>query len=246
MRTPKSLRDAAEQAAFAALALDAAVIAAYGLILPKPILDAPRLGCINVHASLLPRWRGAAPIQRAILAGDRETGISIMLMEEGLDTGPILAMESIPIDAVTSAGALHDTLAALGGKMICLALDSFAADKIDPVDQDDAAATYAKKIDKAEARIDWSAPAATVARQVNAFAPWPGAWSKLGEERVKILAARAETGDGTPGFALDENLLIACGDGALRLTRLQREGKRPADAVDFLRGRAVDKGTVFK
>ena len=130
--------------------------------------------------------------------------------------------------------------------MICLALGGFAADKIDPVDQDDAAATYAKKIDKAEARIKWSAPAATVARQVNAFAPWPGAWSKLGEERVKILAARAETGDGTPGFALDENLLIACGDGALRLTRLQREGKRPADAVDFLRGRAVDKGTVFE
>ena len=246
VRTPKSLRDAAEQAAFAALELDAAVVAAYGLILPKPILDAPRLGCINVHASLLPRWRGAAPIQRAILAGDRETGISIMLMEEGLDTGPILAMESISIDAATSAGALHDALAALGGKMICLALDGFAADKIDPVDQDDAAATYAKKIDKAEARIDWSAPAATVARQVNAFAPWPGAWSKLGEERVKILAARAETGDGTPGFALDENLLIACGDGALRLMRLQREGKRPADAVDFLRGRAVDKGTVFE
>ena len=142
------LRDAAEQAAFAALALDAAVVAAYGLILPKPILDAPRLGCINVHASLLPRWRGAAPIQRAVLAGDRETGISIMLMEEGLDTGPILAMESISIDAATSAGALHDALAALGGKMICLALDGFAADKIDPVDQDDAAATYAKKIER--------------------------------------------------------------------------------------------------
>ena len=246
VRTPKSLGNAAEQAAFAALALDATVVAAYGLILPKSVLDAPHLGCINVHASLLPRWRGAAPIQRAILAGDRETGISIMLMEEGLDTGPVLAMETVPIDAATSAGALHGALAALGGKMICLALDGFAVDKIDPVDQDDAAATYAKKIDKAEARIDWSAPAATVARQVNAFAPWPGAWSKLGEERVKILAARAETGDGTPGFALDENLLIACGDGALRLTRLQREGKRPADAVDFLRGRAVDKGTVFE
>ena len=246
VRTPKSLGNAAEQAAFAALKLDAAVVAAYGLILPKPILDAPHLGCINVHASLLPRWRGAAPIQRAILAGDRETGISIMLMEEGLDTGPILAMELIPIDAATSAGALHNALAALGGKMICLALDGFAVDKIDPVDQDDAAATYAKKIDKAEARIDWSAPAATVARQVNAFAPWPGAWTKLGEERIKILAARVETGSGTPGSALDEKLLIACGDGALRLTRLQREGKRPADAVDFLRGRAIDKGSVFE
>jgi len=246
VRTPKSLRDAAAQEAFAALDLDAAIVAAYGLILPKPILDAPRLGCINVHASLLPRWRGAAPIQRAILAGDTVTGISIMLMEEGLDTGPVLAMESIPIEATTSAGDLHDALAALGGRMIGPALAAYAADEIEPEVQDDEAATYAKKIEKAEARIDWAAPAAAVARQVNAFAPWPGAWSKLGGERLKVLAARAEPGAGAAGTVLDDNLLIACGEGALRLTRLQREGKRPADATEFLRGRAVEKGAVFE
>ena len=246
VRTPKSLRDKNEQAFFAALELDIAVVAAYGQILPKPILDAPRFGCVNVHASLLPRWRGAAPIQRAILAGDAETGISIMLMEEGLDTGPVLCTERTRIDALTSAGDLHNSLAALGGHIICEALEGYAYKNIEPTKQDESAATYAKKIEKAEARINWSAPALSVMRQVNAFAPRPGAWSRLGMERIKILAARVEMGLGDSGAVLDDNLLIACGDRALRLTRLQREGKRQVDAAEFLRGCAVKKGDVFE
>ena len=246
VRTPKSLRDENEQFTFAALELDTAVVAAYGLILPKPILNAPRFGCINVHASLLPRWRGAAPIQRAILAGDVETGISIMLMEEGLDTGPVLCTSGMRIDLVTSAGDLHDALAVLGGRMICAALEGYVSQSIQPTIQDDAVATYAKKIEKVEACINWSAPALSVMRQVNAFAPRPGAWSRLGAERIKIFATQAEYGQGKPGVVLDDNLLIACGDSALRLTHLQREGKRPVDAAEFLRGCAVKKGAVFE
>ena len=246
VRTPSTLRDEAAQADFAALGLDAAIVAAYGLILPLPVLSAPRLGCINVHASLLPRWRGAAPIQRAILAGDTQTGISIMMMEEGLDTGPVLRRESVSIGPETTAGELHDALAALGGRMIAPVLADFAAGRIVPEPQDDAGTTYAKKIEKSEARIDWSEDAAMVARRIHAFAPWPGAWFTLGGERVKALAAEIETGDGAAGEVLDDTLWVACGSGAVRLHRLQREGKKSAAAADFLRGRDVPKGTVLE
>jgi methionyl-tRNA formyltransferase len=231
---------------FGALDLDAAIVAAYGLILPLPVLSAPRLGCINVHASLLPRWRGAAPIQRAILAGDTETGISIMMMEEGLDTGPVLRMESVPIGPETTAGELHDALASLGGRMIAPVLADFASGHIVPEPQDDAGTTYAKKIEKPEARIDWSEDAAMVARRIHAFAPWPGAWFTLGGERLKVLAVRIEPGDGAPGEVLDDTLRVACGSNAVRLHRLQREGKKPAAAADFLRGRTVATGTVLE
>lgn len=246
VRTPASLRDPAAQAAFSALALDAAVVAAYGLILPKPVLDAPRLGCINVHASLLPRWRGAAPIQRAILAGDRETGISIMQMEEGLDTGPVLRIEVLPIAADMDAGALHDALADLGGRMIAPALEDLAAGRIKPVPQPETGATYAKKIEKSEARIEWRESAAAVACRIRAFSPSPGAWFALAGERVKALATLPADGSGAAGEALDDGLRIACGSGAVRLTRLQREGKRPVTAEAFLRGRAVPAGTVLE
>ena len=246
VRTPASLRDPAAQAAFSALALDAAVVAAYGLILPKPVLDAPRLGCINVHASLLPRWRGAAPIQRAILAGDRETGISIMQMEEGLDTGPVLRIEVLPIAADMDAGALHDALADLGGRMIAPALEDLAAGRIKSVPQPETGATYAKKIEKSEARIEWRESAAAVACRIRAFSPWPGAWFALAGERVKALATLPADGSGAAGEALDDGLRIACGSGAVRLTRLQREGKRPVTAEAYLRGRAVPAGTVLE
>jgi len=246
VRTPRTLRDEGAQAEFAALDLDAAIVAAYGLILPLPVLEAPRLGCINVHASLLSRWRGAAPIQRAILAGDTETGISIMMMEEGLDTGPVLRMESLPIGPETTAGELHDALAALGGRMIAPVLADFEAGHIVPEPQDDVGTTYAKKTEKSEARIDWSEEASMVARRIHAFAPWPGAWFTLGGERVKALAARIEPGDGAPGAVLDDTLRVACGSSAVRLLRLQREGKKPAAAADFLRGRSVATGTVLE
>ncbi len=246
VRTPSTLRDEGAQAEFGALDLDAAIVAAYGLILPLPVLSAPRLGCINVHASLLPRWRGAAPIQRAILAGDTETGISIMMMEEGLDTGPVLRTESLPIGPETTAGELHDALAPLGGRMIAPVLADFASGHIVPEPQDDAGMTYAKKIEKPEARIDWSEDAAMVARRIHAFAPWPGAWFTLGGERLKVLAVRIEPGDGAPGEVLDDTLRVACGNNAVRLHRLQREGKKPAAAADFLRGRTVATGTVLE
>lgn len=246
VRTPSTLRDDGTQVEFGALDLDAAIVAAYGLILPLPVLSAPRLGCINVHASLLPRWRGAAPIQRAILAGDTETGISIMMMEEGLDTGPVLRTESLPIGPETTAGELHDALAALGGRMIAPVLADFDSGHIVPEPQDDAGMTYAKKIEKPEARIDWSEDAAMVARRIHAFAPWPGAWFTLGGERLKALAVRIEPGDGAPGEVLDDTLRVACGSNAVRLHRLQREGKKPAAAADFLRGRTVATGTVLE
>ena len=246
VRTPSTLRDDGTQVEFGALDLDSAIVAAYGLILPLPVLSAPRLGCSNVHASLLPRWRGAAPIQRAILAGDTETGISIMMMEEGLDTGPVLRTESLPIGPETTAGELHDALAALGGRMIAPVLADFDSGHIVPEPQDDAGMTYAKKIEKPEARIDWSEDAAMVARRIHAFAPWPGAWFTLGGERLKVLAVRIEPGDGAPGEVLDDTLRVACGSNAVRLHRLQREGKKPAAAADFLRGRTVATGTVLE
>jgi methionyl-tRNA formyltransferase len=242
VRHPASLKDSAAQAEFAALDLDVAVVAAYGLILPKAVLDAPKRGCFNVHASLLPRWRGAAPVQRAILAGDEGTGVTIMQMEPGLDTGPMLAKAETPIDGKT-AGELTAELAEIGARLmveVLTDLPAYAADQ-----QDDAFATYAAKIGKEEARIDWSKPSEEIERQVRAFAPSPGAWFDLAGERVKLLAAEQAGGSGTPGTVLDNALTLACGSGAIRPIRLQRAGKPAMDTADFLRGYAVVAGTVL-
>jgi methionyl-tRNA formyltransferase len=243
VRTPARLRDPAEHAAFAALDADIAVVAAYGLILPRPVLDAPRHGCINIHASLLPRWRGAAPIQRAILAGDRETGVCIMRMEEGLDTGPVLLRAAMPIGDEATAGALHDALAALGARLVVEALRGVAAGTLRAEPQPEAGVTYASKIAKEEARLGWTRPATELARAVRGFNPFPGAFFELGGERIRVLAARAEPGRGEPGTALDDALLVACGEGALRALVVQRAGRAAMDAADFLRGRAVPAGT---
>jgi len=244
VRTPATLKTAEAQAAFAALDLDAAVVAAYGLILPKPILDAPRHGCINVHASLLPRWRGAAPIQRAILAGDSESGVTIMQMDEGLDTGPMLLRETVPIDARTTGESLHDALAEAGARLIVEALERLGAGTLDSVPQPDAGATYAPKLDRSEAALDFTMDAATLERQVRAFTPWPGAWFTLGGERLKVLEAEAVSGSGQPGTVLDDRLTIACGDGAFRPLMLQRQGKRPMPADALLRGFPVAPGSM--
>lgn len=241
--TPASLRGTDEQAAFRALGADAAVVAAYGLILPRPILEAPRLGCFNVHASLLPRWRGAAPIQRAILAGDAESGVTIMRMEAGLDTGPMLISERVAIGAGMNAGELHDALAALGARLIVRALEGVAAGTLAAAPQPAEGVTYAAKIEKDEARIDWTKPAEEIARQVRAFAPQPGAWFAVGRERVRVLAARVEAANGRAGLALDGRLLVGCGAGSLRLLTVQRAGRGAMEAEAFLRGFPVQAGT---
>ena len=245
VRTPKRLKDPEAQAAFAALDLDVAVVAAYGLILPKAILEAPRLGCLNVHASLLPRWRGAAPIQRAILAGDRETGITIMQMDEGLDTGAILLKEAIPIGARTTASELHDALADLGGRLIVAALESLAEGSLDPRPQPEAGVTYAAKLERGEGRLDWRESAAALDRRRRAFAPWPGAWFEAAGERIKVLDSEVaqRPAGAAPGQVLDDGLTIACGEGALRPLTLQRAGKQPMAAAAFLRGFALEPGT---
>jgi len=245
VRHPESLRDPEEQDEFAALDLDLAVVVAYGLILPKPALEAPRYGCFNIHASLLPRWRGAAPIQRAILAGDEETGVTIMRMDEGLDTGPMLLQERVPIGADTDSAELHETLALLGGRMIVEALDRLEAGQLAETPQPDEGVTYAAKIDKAETRIDWSLPADELVRRVNAFSPYPGAWFQLDGERVRVLSAEAKNGDGAPGTVLDGRLTVACGRGALRLLGVQPAGKTAMAAESFLRGRSVPRGTIL-
>ncbi|MDF2095655.1 methionyl-tRNA formyltransferase [Aquibaculum arenosum] len=243
VRTPLSLRDGQEQADFAALDLDAAIVVAYGLILPKAILEAPRLGCINVHASLLPRWRGAAPIQRAILAGDRETGVTIMQMDEGLDTGPMLLSRSLAITERDTGASLHDRLAELGAAALVEGLAELAAGRLQPQPQPEDGVTYAEKLRREEAQLDWSRPAEALARQVRAFTPWPGAWFDVDGERIKVLEAAAVDGQGVPGQVLDDRLTVACGEGALRLTRLQRPGRAPMDADALLRGFAIAPGT---
>jgi methionyl-tRNA formyltransferase len=215
-RTPARLDDLEERAAFAALAPDAGIVVAYGLILPKAILDVPRLGCVNVHASLLPRWRGAAPIQRAIMAGDAETGITIMRMDEGLDTGPVLLREAIGIAPDETAGSLHDRLAALGATLLVTALAGLATGEIAAVPQDEVGASYARKMARGEARLDWRRTAAELARHVRASAPAPGAWFEHDGERVKVLECVAAPGGGQPGTALDDHLTIACGAGTVR------------------------------
>lgn len=233
VRHPANFRDPAEVAAFQALHADVAVVVAYGLILPQPLLDAPRHGCLNIHASLLPRWRGAAPIHRAIMAGDTETGVAIMQMEAGLDTGPVLLQQSLPIGAGDTTGDLHDRLADLGAHLILTALDGI--DRLPRTPQADQGATYAAKIDKAEARIDWAQPAAEIDRLIRGLSPFRGAWTLIGAERVKLLRSRLAPGAGTPGQVLS-GLTIACGSGAVEILTAQREGKRPMEAEELLRG----------
>ena len=258
VRSPKSLKGEAEQQVFAELEADVAVVAAYGLILPQAILDAPMLGCLNVHASLLPRWRGAAPVQRAIIAGDEATGVTIMQMEAGLDTGPMLLKRAVEIED-KNAAQLTDKLAKLGAAMMVEVLADLPS--FEPIPQPDEGVTYAAKISKEEARIDWSRPAAELVRHVQGLAPFPGAWFEVNGERVKLLAAEEEKRDsmdenqhrlgdgafspfrGNDGLALDDGLLIQCGEGALRPTLLQRAGKGAMGVEELLRGFAIPKGT---
>lgn len=232
VRHPERLRDPADQDAFAALQADVAVVVAYGLILPQPVLDAPRLGCVNIHASILPRWRGAAPIHRAIMAGDAETGVAIMQMEAGLDTGPVLAEARTAIAADETTADLHDRLAQMGGALIC---DVLGRLPLAGVPQPDEGVTYATKIAKDEARIDWRQPAAVIDRQIRGLSPFPGAWCEIEGERVKLLRSRPTEGHGTPGAVL-EAFTIACGDGAVQIVEAQRAGKKPMLAADLLRG----------
>ena len=245
MRCPTALRNEAEQAAFAALGADAAVVAAYGLILPRPILSAPRLGCLNVHASLLPRWRGAAPIQRALLAGDRETGITIMQIEEGLDTGPILLQETVPVAPDATCAGLSAELAILGGRLMLTALDGVAEARLVGTPQPREGVTYAPKIGREEARLDWRLPSTDLERRVRAFDPWPGSFFATGRERIRVHAAVDLPGPagGVPGTVLDNRLTVACGEGVLRLLRLQRPGRAALDAPAFLRGFPIPPGT---
>lgn len=240
VRTPASLKGSDEQHAFADLGVDGAVVVAYGLILPKAILDAPRLGCFNIHASLLPRWRGAAPIQRAIEAGDEKTGVAIMQMDEGLDTGAVLVMEDLPITPTMTAGQLHDALAVMGSRLIVSALAGVSAGTLTPTPQPNDGITYAAKIDKAETLIDWGKSAVSVSNQVRAFHPM--AWFDLDGLRVRVLELQVEAGSGEPGTALDGALLIACGEGAVRLTLVQPAGKGAMDARAFLNGRDIPAG----
>jgi methionyl-tRNA formyltransferase len=240
VRHPVSLKGDVAQAEFAALGADLAVVVAYGLILPQAVLDAPAQGCLNIHASLLPRWRGAAPIQRAIMAGDHETGVCIMDMEAGLDTGPVRLRRALPITPDDTAARLHDALAVLGGEMICAVLEDM--DGHPPVEQSEAGVTYAQKIDKAEARVDWTRPAVDVDRHIRGLSPFPGAWCEVQGERVKLLMSAVAAGDGAPGTALDDGFRIACGTGAVQILRAQRAGKAAASADDFLRGFEIRRG----
>ncbi len=242
LRTPATLKDAEAQRAFADLNLDAAVVVAYGLLLPKPILDAPRLGCFNLHGSLLPRWRGAAPIQRAIMAGDEETGVMVMRMAEGLDTGPVLMAERVEIGR-KSYGELHDELSRLGADLMARALAALERGQIVEQPQSEEGATYAKKILKDEAHIDWSKPAGEIDCLIRGLSPVPCAWSEAKGERLKILYAEPVAGKGAPGEILDDALTIACGAGALSLKRVQRAGKGAMEAKELLRGFALPKGT---
>jgi len=242
VRTPRTLRDAEEQERFAALGADFAIVAAYGLILPKPILDAPKDGCVNVHASLLPRWRGAAPIQRAILAGDKISGVTIMKMDEGLDTGPMLLKRELDISG-KNAGQVTEEIAKLGAH----ALVDWLSSPTPPEAQPDEGVTYAKKIDKGEARIDWRASADHLERQVLAFDPVPGAWFEANGERIKLLeAASGDDTDGTAGEVLDNCLTVACGSGYIRALKVQRAGRAPMTPGELLRGFAIPKGTILQ
>jgi len=241
--TPTSLKTAEAQAAFRAHGADAAVVVAYGLILPKPVLDAMPFGCFNIHASLLPRWRGAAPINRAIMAGDTESGVTIMRMDEGLDTGAMALQKAQPIAPDLTAGELHDALARLGAELMPLALAALEQGSLGLTPQPAAGVTYAEKISKDETRIDWSKPWRQVHNHIRGLSPFPGAWFEAEGTRVKVLRSTLAQGLGAPGTVLDDQLTIACGEGAVRLTSLQRAGANPLQAEEFLRGTAVKKGT---
>lgn len=245
--TPKSLKGTEEQEIFRSHGADVGVVVAYGLILPKPILDAPRFGCLNLHASALPRWRGAAPIQRAIMAGDRETAVMVMRMDEGLDTGPVCLAERVPIGADMTAGELHDELARVGASLMVRALAALERGSLDCTPQPEEGVTYAAKIDKAETRIDFSRPAAEVHNLIRGLSPYPGAWFEAGpqgkRERIKVLRSELAEGSGVPGTVLDNRLTIACGNGAIRLKVLQRAGRKPMTAEEFLRGFDLPPGS---
>jgi methionyl-tRNA formyltransferase len=243
VRHPETLRDFEAHAGFLSLEPDVAVVAAYGLMLPQPILQGPKHGCLNVHASLLPRWRGAAPIQRAILAGDHVTGVTIMRMERGLDTGPVVATARVPVEDKTS-GELHAELAEIGARLMVETLAQL--DGLRPEPQPELGATYAAKIDKRETRIDWTKPAELIEREVRAFAPFPGAWFEIDGERIKLLEARVIGVNGAPGTVLDSEFTVACGDAAIRALTVQRAGKPAMSAAEFLRGRVVPVGTVLR
>ncbi|HWV41344.1 methionyl-tRNA formyltransferase [Pseudorhodoplanes sp.] len=247
--TPKTLRTEEAQAEFASFEADAAVVVAYGLILPKAILDAVPLGCFNLHASLLPRWRGAAPINRAVMAGDAQSGVTVMKMDEGLDTGGMAMMERVAIGPDMTAGELHDRLAAIGGDLMHRALGALERGSLQIVPQPNEGVTYAEKIDKAETRIDWSRPAQDVRNHIRGLSPFPGAWFEMpgdkGPARVKVLRSTLSDGSGAPGTVLDDNLAIACGNGAIRILELQRAGKQPMKADEFLRGTKLARGTVL-
>jgi methionyl-tRNA formyltransferase len=247
--TPKTLKTAEALAEFAAHEADAAVVVAYGMILPQAILDAPRLGCYNLHASLLPRWRGAAPINRAIMEGDAETGVMVMKMDVGLDTGDVAMAERLAITDKMTAADLHDRLARLGADLMVRAIAALERGGLQLKKQSEDGVTYAAKIDKAEARIDWTRPARAVLRHIHGLSPFPGAWAELADvgenARVKILRCEHAKGAGAPGEVLDEQLTVACGDGAIKILELQREGKARMQAADFLRGVPVRQGAKF-
>ena len=248
VRTPRGLRNEDEAASFRALDLDAAVVVSYGHILPASFLEAPVLGCLNIHGSLLPRWRGAAPIHRAILAGDAETGVTIMRMDEGLDTGPMLLAESTPISAGDTAQLVHDRLAALGARLIVSTLDALVGRSLEAVPQPQDGVTYAHKLGKEEGALDWRRPAAELERKVRAFHPWPGTWFEIGGERIKVLAAALTLAGGTPGtvgLSRDGFPVVTCASGGLKLLKLQRAGKSAQAADAFLRGFALPAGTVL-
>jgi methionyl-tRNA formyltransferase len=250
VKSPASLKNEAEQRAFAGLGADTAVVVAYGLLLPRPILIAPRFGCLNLHASALPRWRGAAPIQRAIMAGDRETAVMVMRMEEGLDTGPVCLAERIPIAPEATAGDLHDELARRGASLMVRALGALERGSLDCTPQAEAGATYAAKIDKADAHIDFARPAQEVHNRIRALSPVPGAWFETEAggkaERIKVLRAALTEGRGSPTELIDDALTVACGAGAVRLLELQRAGKKPMGAQEFLRGFPLSRGARLR
>jgi methionyl-tRNA formyltransferase len=250
VRTPASMRDPAEIEAFQALDLDAAAVVAYGQILPRAVLEAPRFGAFNLHASLLPRWRGAAPIQRAIMAGDAVTGVQVMRLTEGLDEGPILLSETAPIEWDETAESLHDKLALIGASLLPRALAAVERGAAVETPQAEDGVTYAKKLTANETRIDWTRTAPSVDRHIRALSPHPGAWFEApgdkGPVRIKVLASRVNPAAGHPGEVLDDDLLIACGEGAVRLLRLQREGKGPQDADAFLRGFRLAAGVIIE